>query len=80
MQNSAAKKRGKERSPTPKAGRFFEAQLPGEDGLSNRTAGKLFDLANEICYRKPWKDMGDADLVLVKDPKSREMCYCQILG
>jgi hypothetical protein len=58
MQNSAAKKRGKERGPTPKAGRFFEAQLPGEDGLSNRTAGKLFDLANEICYRKPWKDMG----------------------
>ena len=59
---------------------FFEAQLPGEKALSARTAATLFDLATEICYRKPWQTMGDTDLVLVKDPKSPEMCYCSVLG
>jgi hypothetical protein len=59
---------------------FFEDQLKGEEALTLRTAKRLFDLANETCFRKPWRIMGDTDLVLVKDPESQEMCYCSVMG
>jgi hypothetical protein len=60
--------------------RFFEDQLKGEEALTHATAKRLFDLATETCARKPWRIMGDTDLVLVKDPESQEMCYCSVMG
>jgi hypothetical protein len=60
--------------------RFFEDQLQGEEALTLATAKRLFDLANETCFTKPWGIMGDTDLVLVKDPESKEMCYCSVMG
>jgi hypothetical protein len=60
--------------------RFFEDQLKGEEGLTIATAERLFGLANGIYITKPWRMMGDTDLVLVKDRESDEMCYCSVLG
>lgn len=65
------------RNETP---HFFAKQLPGEDALTHATAEKLFELAEEIYAARPWKRMGDTDLVVVKEPGSRQMCYCCVMG
>jgi len=78
--NNSNRVAGKPHIAKPKQTRFFEEQLRGEEGLTFKTAGVLFDLACELCHVKPWQTMGDTDLVVVKDAKSREMCYCGVLG
>lgn len=60
--------------------RFFEDQLNGEPALTFATANRLFHLASQVSFIKPWRTMRDTDLVLVKDPASRQMCYCSALG
>jgi hypothetical protein len=81
--STAAKKKVIATHEFVKGGRktkFFADQLPGEEALTHATAEKLFYLAEEIYCVKPWERMGDADLVIVKDPVSRQMCYCCVMG
>lgn len=83
-QNRAAREEGgsavRRRSATRPRQRFFEEQLKGERALAFATAKRLYDLASQVSFVKPWRKMGDTDLILVKDPASREMCYCSVLG
>ncbi len=64
-------------NPTP---RFFERQLQGEEALTYETAEKLFELAEETHAERPWERLADTELVLVKQPGSREKCYCSVMG
>ena len=59
---------------------FFEKQLQGEESLSFQTAERLCALAAEFLMLRPWEFLGDQDLILMEDPRSRQTCYCSIMG
>jgi hypothetical protein len=65
---------------TQQPGCFFENQLRGEESLSFQTAERLCGLATEFLVLRPWEFLGDQDLVLMEDPRSRQTCYCSIMG
>jgi len=64
--------------PAPE--RFFERELAGEEAPSLATMQSLYRSSGEILAREPWQTMNEADLVMVEDPGSNQMCFCSILG
>jgi hypothetical protein len=60
--------------------RFFERQLAGEEPLSFETGGLLYQLGVKIHHLKPWEFLEDQEWILLKEPRSQEICYCSILG
>ncbi len=59
---------------------FFQKQLKGDEPLSVATAQRLYDLSVAFAALAPWSFIGDGDLVLVKDPYTRQIGYCSIMG
>jgi hypothetical protein len=59
---------------------FFQKQLSGEEPLTWATAERLYGLAVAIFALKPWDFLADGDPLLLRDPKSGEMCYCSVMG
>ena len=60
--------------------RFFVKQLAGEKPPSLETMRALWAASSKLLERKPWTRMGDAELVMVKNPENGEFCYCCVMG
>lgn len=61
-------------------GQWFVEQLKGETPPSLSTLQRLYSLASQCFAQRPWQLLDESQLILVRDSRSGELCYCSIMG
>ncbi len=66
-------------APTDES-RFFVKELAGENPPLFATLKQLYAVSTQLYQLAPWNVWTEDKLVLIRDSRSGEMCYCSVMG